>query len=295
MPSKYFQNYGKPAIEINLIESLYNEAINIQGFSGYYIPNTNDEARDLIYGDDPLKKFTVAYKLDMYLLNTMDYGDEQDFFSKFGLEVRNQTKIQFTFKEFLKQTKKEYDRPREGDLIFLPFFKDTGELFEIKFVNTSKDLYTLGRPKPYYYEISLEPFKYNDENIQTGIDDIDIIDDIFAYKTTLQLIKGSGNFIKEESVIQIQPDLSATGNVISWDPDNLVLTLINVKGDFSNTLSSNVVGTISLSEYTLKSDTDDIQTIPFDNSNIDKEFSSILDPSSTNEFGNIFDNFNLNN
>ena len=60
MPSKYFQNYGKPAVEINLIENLYNEAINIQGFSGYYIPNTNEEARDLIFGDDPLKKFTVA-------------------------------------------------------------------------------------------------------------------------------------------------------------------------------------------------------------------------------------------
>jgi hypothetical protein len=39
--------------------------------------------------------------------------------------------------------------------------KDTGELFEIKFVNTSKDLYTLGRVRPFYYELSLEPFKYN--------------------------------------------------------------------------------------------------------------------------------------
>lgn len=294
MPSKYFTNY-QTAIESSLIEDLYNEAIKIQGFSGYYLSNDNEKARDLIYGDDPLKVFKKYYILDMYLVNTMDYGDEQDFFSKFGLEVRNNIKIQFTAREFANKLANKYPRPREGDLIFIPFMKDTGELFEIKFVNTSKDLYTLGRPKPYYYEISLEPFKYNDENIQTGIDDIDIIDDIFAYKTTLQLIKGSGNFIKEESVIQIQPDLSATGNVISWDPDNLVLTLINVKGDFSNTLSSNVVGTISLSEYTLKSDTDDIQTIPFDNSNIDKEFSSILNPSSTNEFGNIFDNFNLNN
>ena len=72
---KYFQNYGKSAVEINLIEDLYNEAINIQGFSGYYIPNTNIQGRDLIYGDDPLKHFDNAYKLDMYLVNTMDYGE----------------------------------------------------------------------------------------------------------------------------------------------------------------------------------------------------------------------------
>ena len=86
MASPHFQNY-QTAVESSLIEDLYNEAIYIQGFPGYYIPNTNVEARDLIYGDDPLKKFESAYKLDMYLVNTMDYGDEQDFFSKFGLEL----------------------------------------------------------------------------------------------------------------------------------------------------------------------------------------------------------------
>ena len=63
------------------------------------------------------------------------------------------------------------------NLIFIPFFKDSGELFEIKFVNTSKDLYTLGRVRPFYYELSLEPFKYNDESLDTGID---AIDDVIA-------------------------------------------------------------------------------------------------------------------
>ena len=191
MPSKYFQNYGKPAIEINLIEDLYNEAINIQGFSGYYIPNTNVAGRDLIYGDDPLKHFDDAYKMDMYLVNTMDYGDEQDFFSKFGLEVRNQTKIQFSFREFMKRTNKQFEAPKEGNLIFIPFFKDSGELFEIKFVNTSKDLYTLGRVRPFYYELSLEPFKYNDESLDTGIESIDMIEVLESYKTLIDVEGGS--------------------------------------------------------------------------------------------------------
>ena len=243
MPSKYFQNYGQPAIEINLVEDLYNEAIFIQGFSGYYIPNTDSTSRDLIYGDDPLKVFNVAYKLDMYLVNTMDYGDEQDFFTKFGLEVHNQTKIQFTFREFMKQTKKEYDRPREGDLIFLPFFKDSGELFEIKFVNTSKDLYTLGRVRPFYYELSLEPFKYNDEDLDTGVQAIDSIEVLESFKATLQVQSGSGDFTVGETIYQgTANDHIALAEVAAWDQANSIVTIMNINGTFSNTSPLQIVG-----------------------------------------------------
>jgi hypothetical protein len=266
MPSKYFQNYGKPAIEINLVEDLYNEAIGIQGFSGYYIPNTNVAARDLIYGDDPLKHFDDAYKLDTYLVNTMDYGDEQDFFSKFGLEVRNQIKIQFTFREFMKQTKKQFDRPREGDLIFIPFMKDTGELFEIKFVNTSKDLYTLGRIRPFYYELSLEPFKYNDESLDTGIDAIDQIEVIESIKTTLDIQGGSGNYTVGELIYQGTGNSHiASAEVVAWDPANTILTVINVAGSFSNTSPLNITGETSNSSYTLSVVDNRLHSTQFDN------------------------------
>ena len=266
MPSKYFQNYGKPAIEINLVEDLYNEAIGIQGFSGYYIPNTNVAARDLIYGDDPLKHFDDAYKLDTYLVNTMDYGDEQDFFSKFGLEVRNQIKIQFTFREFMKQTKKQFDRPREGDLIFIPFMKDTGELFEIKFVNTSKDLYTLGRIRPFYYELSLEPFKYNDESLDTGIEVIDQIEIIESIKTTLDIQGGSGNYTVGELIYQGTGNSHiASAEVVAWDPANTILTVINVAGSFSNTSPLNITGETSNSSYTLSVVDNRLHSTQFDN------------------------------
>lgn len=287
MPSKYFQNYGKPAIEINLIEDLYNEAINIQGFSGYYIPNTNEQARDLIYGDDPLKKFTVAYKLDMYLLNTQDYGDEQDFFSKFGLEVRNQTKIQFTFKEFLKQTKKIYTRPREGDLIFLPFFKDTGELFEIKFVNTSKDLYTLGRVRPYYYELSLEPFKYNDEDLDTGVSIIDSIEVLESFKATLDVESGSGDFVIGETIYQgTANDHIATAEVAAWDKANSIITVMNINGTFSNTSGLHIVGISSNSNYVLTSTDNKLHSTQFDNLPILGEIVDFVD-TETNPFGSL--------
>lgn len=280
MPSKYFQNYGKPAIEINLIEDLYNEAINIQGFSGYYIPNSNVAGRDLIYGDDPLKHFDEAYKMDMYLVNTMDYGDEQDFFSKFGLEVRNQTKIQLTFREFMKRTSKQFERPIEGNLIFIPFMKDSGELFEIKFVNTSKDLFTLGRVRPFYYELSLEPFKYNDESLDTGIEAIDSIELLEAYKTILDVQDGTGDFVVGEIVYQgTANNHIAYGEVASWDKANTILTIMNINGEFSNTSPIHIIGELSGSEYSLTYVDTKIHETQFDNLPILGEVSNFVDVS----------------
>jgi hypothetical protein len=280
MPSKYFQNYGKPAVEINLIEDLYNEAINIQGFSGYYIPNTNLPGRDLIYGDDPLKHFDEAYKMDMYLVNTMDYGDEQDFFSKFGLEVRNQTKIQFTFKEFMKRTTNKFDVPKEGNLIFIPFFKDSGELFEIKFVNTSKDLYTLGRIRPFYYELSLEPFKYNDESLDTGVEAIDSIELLESYKTILDVQDGTGDFVVGETIYQGDANNhTAYAEVAAWDAANTILTIMNINGEFSNTSPVNIVGATSNSVYSLTSVDNKIHQTQFDNLPLLAEVSGFVDVS----------------
>jgi hypothetical protein len=279
MPSKYFQHYGKPAIEINLIEDLYNEAINIQGFSGYYIPNTNVAGRDLIFGDDPLKHFDDAYKMDMYLVNTMDYGDEQDFFSKFGLEVRNQTKVQVTFKEFMKTTGNQFTVPKEGNLIFIPFFKDSGELFEIKFVNTSKDLYTLGRIRPFYYELSLEPFKYNDESLDTGIDAIDDIELIESYKTIIDVQSGTGNYTVGEIIYQgAANNKLAYAEVVSWDAANTLLVVMNTSGEFSNTAGS-IIGETSNSSYSLTVVDTRIHETQFDNLPLFNEVSGFIDVS----------------
>jgi len=285
MTSPYFQNYGN-AVESKLIEDLYNEAIAIQGFPGYYLQNTNTASRDLIYGDDPIKAFDTSYKLDMYLVNTFDYGDEQDFFSKFGLEVRNQVKIQFTVREFSKQTLKTMARPLEGDLIFIPFMKDTGELFEIKFVNSSKDLYTLGRSKPYFYELSLEPFKYNEENIDTGVAAIDNIGLLEKFKTDLDLISGSGQYIINEMVYQGSANNHiAYAEIIDWDSANTILTVINDIGEFDPASSLPIVGATSNAIYYLTS-TNNSEQPNFDNDFIHDEGLTFIQ-ASDNPFGSL--------
>ena len=54
--SVYFNNYGSHA-EQRVIEDLIVESIKIMGFDAFYLPNDNDAARDLLFGEDPTKKF----------------------------------------------------------------------------------------------------------------------------------------------------------------------------------------------------------------------------------------------
>jgi hypothetical protein len=130
------------------------------GFDSYYLPNDNDVSRDLLYGEDPLKRFTSAFPLELYLSSAMEYTGEKEFFSKFGLEIKNNVSVILSKRTFSQRVPQyAFDRPREGDLIYVPVLNGTGELFEIKFVDHTKDFFTLGRKIPYFYEMQLEKFK----------------------------------------------------------------------------------------------------------------------------------------
>ena len=58
--SQYFNNFDSTA-EQRLYNSLINETIQIWGIDTMYIPRSTDSAVDLIFGDDPTKKFSSAY------------------------------------------------------------------------------------------------------------------------------------------------------------------------------------------------------------------------------------------
>ena len=83
----------------------------------------------------------------------------------------------------------EYDfadlitRPKEGDLIYFPL----GErLFEIKRVEHEKPFYQLG--SSYTYELSCELYEYENELIDTAIDEVDNTVEDEGYITSLTLV-----------------------------------------------------------------------------------------------------------
>lgn len=300
MPTNpYFNSYNAPN-EQSLIEQLMTEAIKIQGFDGYYVL-MEDDAPDLLFGDNPLRTFKNSYSIEMYLSNSMDPGLSGEFFSKFGLEIRNNTRVQVSRRSFNDIVPIKFrERPREGDLIYIPWASGVGELYEIKFVNDTKDGHTLGRRDPYLYELELEAFKYSHENIETGIEEIDVVNNEEAYALILQMdntiieygIYGDGRYQVDELVYQGDDILtaSAKGIVASWNETTNVLRITNSSGEFKTGIS--IIGNesgVSCQLYSFNPLDKPTARNEWDNLQVKTEEDIITDTSETNPFGSLGD------
>jgi hypothetical protein len=290
--SQYFNNYNALS-EQRVVEDLIVESIKIMGFDGMYLPNDNDQARDLLYGEDPVRKFQSAFPVEFYLSSSLEYMGEKEFFSKFGLEIKNNVNVILSKRSFSQRVPQNtFTRPREGDLIYVPFLNGTGELFEIKFVNQTKDFFTLGRKVPYFYELEMEKFKYSHEIIDTGVPDIDIVVDNSSYTIDYQMNTGTGSYEYKELVYQAPDNLyanaTATGIVSGWDASANTLSLTNIAGEFQNTYP--FVGATSNARFTLSSyDPLDVNLVneKYDNLYIQQQANTIIDFSEINPFGSI--------
>jgi hypothetical protein len=284
----YFNNFQNTP-EQRLVEDLMIETIKINGVDVYYIPNINEEKRDLLYGEDPLKKFTGAYPVEMYIVNVDGYEGEREFFSKFGLEIRNNMSVIVSKRSFARWVPQTYIRPREGDLIYVPFLSQKGEMYEIRYVNYSEAFYVLGNKYPYFYKLELEKFKYSQETIDVGIPEIDDLVSDEAYQIELQMstATGNGNFIKGESVHNTSN--TVYGTVTYWDNPTGILKVTDIYGTFANNMlvrgnTSNASYTTSASPDELK---DNLDREEYDNKLIQTEANTIIDFSESNPFGSI--------
>lgn len=297
--SQYFNNYNSRFAEQRLVEDLIVESIKIMGFDGYYLSNDNDQARDLLFGEDPVKKFTSAFPLEFYLSEALNYTGEKEFFSKFGLEIKNHTKVLVTKRSFQQRVPQNtFTRPREGDLIWIPFLNGTGELYEITFTDQDKDFYMLGRPAPYFYELHLEKFKFSSELLATGVADIDDAAKQATYSIELNLGAGSGNYQYGEIVYQssanTQANATAVAIVQSWirganTATANTLTVSNIAGEFVEG-PIKITGATSNAQYTLASYDplrDIVEDDSYDNYIIENSANSIVNFSETNPFGSI--------
>lgn len=292
--SQYFNNYNA-LNEQRIVEDLIVESIKIMGFDAYYLPNENDAARDILYGEDPVKRFSAAFPVEFYLSSSMEYVGEREFFSKFGLEIKNNVNVILSKRSFAQRVPQNlFTRPREGDLIYVPFMNGVGELFEIKFADQNKDFNMLGRKIPFFYELELEKFKYSHEVIDTGIQDIDQIVTDNSYTLDLQLnhVSGAGSYLHKEIVFQSPDNTYANATTIavvqSWTPSANSLTVTNIAGDF--TADSILIGQTSGAHYrlmTYDAQQDNTRTDNYDNQYIEQQGISMINFSEINPFGSI--------
>ena len=258
------------------------------------MPNDNDIARDLLYGEDPIKKFQSAYPLEMYLSSDpLDYQGQQEFFSKFGLEIKDSVNVILSKRSFAQRVPQTImTRPREGDLVYVPFLNGTGELYEITFSEQSKDFHMLGRKQPYFYELKLEKFKYSQEVIDTGTEEIDEIVEQNAYTIKLITGAGTGTYQLDEIVYQSNDNTFANATcqavVQTWSPNDDILTITTIKGTFATNMR--VIGRTSNAQYFLTTYDpylDNVADSSYGNKTIKTESDSIIDFSESNPFGSL--------
>jgi len=223
----YFNKF-KNQPEQNLIEDLTVEAIKIHGMEIYYLPRSMIH-RDDFFGEAPYSRFSSFKMIEMYMDTTTAF-EGGDTFTKFGFEIRDSVKFTVSRKRFKRET--GMDRPMEGDLLFLPL---NNGLFEIKFVEHENPFYSLG--KLLSFQLTCELFQYSEEKMETGVPEIDVVEDINSYSITLSLgaTGGTTNFGKGDLVYQYSngsitggySGANAKATVLSYDqtnPNTIILT-----------------------------------------------------------------------
>jgi hypothetical protein len=285
--SVYFNNFSPAVInEQRLMEDVIVESIKIMGHDVKYLPREAYDSTDDIIGESPQAKFTRAYTVEMYLANVEGYEGDGDFFSKFGLEIRDTSNFiisRRTFERYIPSTIAK--RPREGDLIFVPLL---GKVFEIKFVEEELMFFALGKRSPFIYELRCEVFRYSQEDFETGDEEIDDLEHGAAYTIELNVSAGSGNYQINEILYQGSNLSSSTvsAEVKDWDIANNKLQVINIKGVFTN--GSNVIGSSSNTRYVLTNYDDLTDLIDWDDSDnrvIQTEANNFIDLTEINPFG----------
>lgn len=186
-----------------LIQDLINEHLRIFGIEVYYLPRKIFKT-DNIIKEVQSSKFDDSFLIEAYLNNYEGYSTGVDIMSKFGINLKNEINLTISrerFEEFISPFLEgissgirdglidDYtlgdlvSRPKEGDLIYFPL----GErLFEIKHVEFERPFYQLG--KNYIYELNCELYEYENELIETSIEEVDSTVDTEGYITTVNLV-----------------------------------------------------------------------------------------------------------
>ena len=274
-----------------LVENLVIEALQIYGLDVYYLPRTTRDQVDYLFGEDVLKEYRTAHAIEMYLENVTGYDGDQDFISKFGLEIRDEVTMLVSRLRF-KYTVNGYTRPREGDLIYVPMTTSFFEITQVESENDQAMFYTLGRGRGgnvYVFALKMKQFYFSNEIIETGIDDIDNNIRNYYSKVRISLGSGFGKFLNDEIVYQGSSLATATAQALVYDfQPNAYIDVYRMQGDF--TTSSNVHGNTSSAQWTviLASDAP-TQNNAFediiDNARIEAASDNIIDFTEVNPFG----------
>jgi hypothetical protein len=165
----YFNFFSDGATnEFKTVNDATHEFIEMYGVPIRYLPRTAVKQDDL-FGEDGLSLYNEVIEIKMYLEDQSIFGGSGDIFAKFGLEVSDTLKLKVQQNHI---TEMLGEKPQIGDLVQFSFNND---IFEISFVEDEEIFYVSGKQTT--YTLSAKRFEYSGEQMQTGDEEIDKLDD----------------------------------------------------------------------------------------------------------------------
>jgi len=258
-------NVAAISTEQSLYSNLVAEAIQIHGHDVFYMDRTI-VAEDSILGGDTLSKFKDAAKIEMYMENADGgFAGEREIMNQFGLQNLSEATFvvnKLRFQELTKQITIESgtdeeeggsvlleagtlaltatdlegsdfyiisetdatdsDRPFEGDAIYHPILN---KMFQVNFVDHDEPFFQLDNNP--VYKLRCRLFDYASEELNTGIDTIDAIEDALS----LNLLDFQFTLEQETEVGQ---SLSIDSELYTIDVNNVTTDTTIVSTDSSS-------------------------------------------------------------
>ena len=227
MRSTYF-SHGTHA-EKRLYEDLIIEQLKVFGHDVYYMPR-EEISRDDILGNTN-DKFTDAYSIEMYVEDVNGFAGQGDLVGKFGIEVRDELTFVVSRRQFeilVDNTSNtlSINRPREGDIVWMPLFK---KFWQIDFVEDEDPMYQINDLPIFKLKCSM--WEYSSESVETGVGDIDdrldsVTLDVLENQISLESgTTSSGSLLSENITGDVKVLLSEAGDTIvdETDSDNIIL------------------------------------------------------------------------
>jgi hypothetical protein len=201
----FFNNFSNFQ-EQHLLESLIVEAHGIHAPQMYYMPRILQDT-DQIYTADDESRYTETFLVPIYVENFDRFNGDGNFMSKFNLEIHNQIQLSIAMKTFREEIGDIVNqiRPNEGDLIYFPLNK---HCFQIRYVEKFEMFYPLG--KLYIWQMTCELFEYSNEQIATGIPEIDALMNLSTDILDYTVLTEDGFLLADEAgdwIVQEQYEL----------------------------------------------------------------------------------------
>lgn len=222
--------------EQNLIQELINEQLRMYGVEVHYLPRKY-VTENTVIKEVVQSAFDDAYPIEAYIENYEGYSDNSVLMSKFGIQQTQEVTLiisQDRWESYIQPLIKNETnirlstRPKEGDLVYFPL---GDRLYEIKYVEHEKPFYQL--QKNYVYQLRCELFRYEDELIDTGVDEID---DILVGNETDGLTDDGISTVlgptQTLTLIGVGATASATANIVNGGIR--LITVTNRGGGYSS-------------------------------------------------------------